>query len=70
MAYTSDQQLAALGLKPLEHLPTRDGLNIIGHTRDGRDVPCRIFIDRNKLAHLDIDAPDVIFGHLVGWRDA
>lgn len=61
---TSDLQLQRLGLRPVAHIPNREGFRFIGRTRDGLDIEC--VVARNALTGLHSVAE---FDRLVGWKD-
>ena len=68
MRYTSDQQLAAMGLKPLAHLPNRAGFTCIGRLRNGLDVSLRVYKDEASGTFKTVGAPS--YDDLIGWRNA
>lgn len=70
MNYTSDQQLRALGLRPLADIPNRAGVRVILRTRDSRDVPCKTYRATEGCHYCDYDALAFKWSDFIGWRPA
>jgi len=73
MTYTSDQQLAALGLRPMRDIPNRDGYALTLRTRDGVDVPAVVRKSQMTQTHsvTPTDLRDAVayrFNGFIGWR--
>jgi hypothetical protein len=62
---TSDLQLQRLGLKPMSHLPNRDGFRFTGVKRDGSDVACWVLRNPQTGLHV-VSGSD--FADLIGWK--
>lgn len=62
---TSDLQLQRLGLKPLAHLPNREGFAFTGTLRDGTCVDCHVVKDAETGLHKVAGAA---FVDLIGWK--
>lgn len=72
MGYTSDQQLSAMGLKPLAHIPNRAGARITLRTRNGDDIDATIdviTVDRCGGTDTVLDyVGDYEYEDFIGWK--
>lgn len=71
MTFTSDQQLQAMGAKPLRDIPNRVGFKFYGVLRDGAKVECFVWIPDGSVTHkVGFEHPcDYSYSDLVGWCD-
>lgn len=76
MTYTSDQQLAALGLRRLEDLPRRPGARVMLHALGGDEIPASVVYDpsshpgESEYLALLFNGVEPSAFHFVGWKPA
>jgi hypothetical protein len=69
MTYTSDQQLSAMGLRPLEQIPNREGFRLILRTRDGENVSATVRRHTSTGLHFCYYEGASRWGEFVGWKE-
>lgn len=67
--FTSDMQLQRMGVKRIEDLPSRVGMQFRGVLRDGSTVPCEVKGQGVIVGEFDVIGKNVTANDLIGWTD-
>lgn len=67
--FTSDMQLQRMGVKRIEDLPTRVGMQFRGVLRDGSTVRCEIKAPGVIAGDFHIVGKNVSANDLIGWTE-